>query len=72
MKEQDELESEEFSSLKGSDKDEEDKPPEFNQHSQYGSVHLELNMLFPNMKVFKQVVKDYSIANGRTIKTYKE
>ncbi|PKI50818.1 hypothetical protein CRG98_028813 [Punica granatum] len=63
--------SEEFESLKGSDDEEDDKPPEFYLQAPYGQVHLEVEMLFPNLSVFKNAIKDYNIAIGRFVRAIK-
>ncbi|PKI37101.1 hypothetical protein CRG98_042500, partial [Punica granatum] len=65
---EDEYHTEELESLKGSeDEEEESKPPEFNEASTFGNVNLELYMLFPNLNVFKEAVRNYTIAQGRPI-----
>lgn len=52
---EEEYQSEEFGSLKGSDNDEDEKrPANFNPRVAFGQVHLELGMLFPNLEVFKK------------------
>lgn len=64
--------TDEMESLKGSDDEEIDKmPPAFVEGATYGKVHLQLEMLFPNLKIFKDAVKDYTVALGRQVKMVK-
>ncbi|PKI65482.1 hypothetical protein CRG98_014140 [Punica granatum] len=62
---EEEYHTEELESLKDSENEEEEsKPPEFNEVAAFGNVNLELYMLFPNLYVFKEVVRNYTIAQG--------
>ncbi|PKI65282.1 hypothetical protein CRG98_014320 [Punica granatum] len=56
---EEEYHTEELESLKGSeDKEEELKPLEFNEAVAFGDVNLELYMLFPNLDVLKEAVRN--------------
>src|ERR1044072_1450426 len=48
--------------------------PRFPQHNAgagFGHVHLEIGMEFPDLKSFKNVLKDFTIAQGRDIRWLK-
>ncbi|XP_031393381.1 uncharacterized protein LOC116205067 [Punica granatum] len=47
------------------------KYPEFDENATFGEVQLQLNMLFPNLIMFKKAVADYNIAVGRVFKFVK-
>ncbi|PKI39240.1 hypothetical protein CRG98_040369 [Punica granatum] len=58
----------ELESLTGSDdEDDEKKPVKFNEKAPYGEVHLELEMVFKTLDLFKEAVKDYNIYLGRVV-----
>ncbi|XP_031377479.1 uncharacterized protein LOC116192914 [Punica granatum] len=61
-------------SIRGDNDDEgrdEIKPPQFNKGAPFGHVNLQLYMLFPTLKMFKQAVKDYTVVLGRPMKLVK-
>ncbi|KAJ1390019.1 Transposase, MuDR, plant [Sesbania bispinosa] len=66
-----EYESEELHTPVGSEDEEEDcvgeKWPEFNTNVGYGNVRFELGMIFPNLEVFKEAVKDYAVYEGKQL-----
>ncbi|PKI62939.1 hypothetical protein CRG98_016578 [Punica granatum] len=51
--------------------DELGKYPEFDENAMFGEVQLELQMLFPNLTMFKKAVTDYNVSIGRVFKFVK-
>ncbi|PKI73679.1 hypothetical protein CRG98_005920 [Punica granatum] len=59
--------SKELQSLKGNDDESDKRLALFHKNAEYGQVQLQLDMLFPNLQVFKGAVKDYTISIGREV-----
>lgn len=57
--------------MKDGDDKVDDPPPEFNTQAQFGEVNLGLEMVFPNLEVFKTDAKNYNITLGMVVTNVK-